>query len=237
MCGRCGHVSPRAQSWDDGTGSSTELRLGTIYEDAQANLLALFTSAPDFIEPYESVDAHGASIRRFAVLSSPPCGGVSVPEEPAPANSDQVDNKPLSRPPVVGKSNADDHSKAAPRPAPALGAALEKEVAYMRRRFGTAVIIQHQSASLRAGWETPGITFRVDMHPADPEWPGAAPAGALMVLEGAVSHAYPAPGSVSLAVAESMPLPQQVRLLLTAALQREALRLEGRVDALRTLLR
>ena len=118
--------------WDTGC-----LQLASIFRDAQAEFLALVTSLPELVEAYESVDAAGASVRRYMIndpdsrLESQPA---SVPAATSPAPT-----------PAQGSSSETAVATEIVRLPPE----LEAEVAYLQRRYRSAFLVTSTSGTSR----------------------------------------------------------------------------------------
>jgi len=71
-------------------GAGGSLRLRYIYDEAVSSFKDLVFSQPQLLEAYESTDAHGATVRRYALVASgsdSPAGGAAPQEGPEAASS------------------------------------------------------------------------------------------------------------------------------------------------------
>ncbi|DBB01761.1 hypothetical protein WJX77_006408 [Trebouxia sp. C0004] len=61
------HAAWKKHSLNEGSASS--LHLDFIFKHVQQNFLALITSMPEFLEPYQTVNTDGATVRRYALVN------------------------------------------------------------------------------------------------------------------------------------------------------------------------
>jgi len=170
--------------------TSTSISLAALPAAAGAAFFAAVQSLAH-LEPYETVDASGASVRRFAVVREEVKVEVEVREKPKP----KPKPRPLlpSRTPFLPKKLS---SAAASSPA-------EAEMRFLERRFGASLSIMKEEEEEEEGEEeeqkkkkeTRRRRFRVsNFTPSDPNWKSGP-----VSLLGTIDFArYPSPGSFSL---------------------------------------
>ena len=113
----------------------------------QRSATQLLSALPELLEPYESVDASGGTVRRFA-FAAQPAQLESRPDQTAPASPQQAAS---SRPAAA--------AAAVP------GSEMQAELTYLLTRFGSALTLQPASNQ--------GRSFRLTFVPSDPAWHAA----------------------------------------------------------------
>lgn len=209
------------------------LNLALPWALAQQQFVHLLSLVPDCLEAYQTEDAWGSTVRRWAVLNDTTTVQIDASVHPSspPAKRAAASSGPAA-PAAAGGTAA-----GATQPAALLPRALQAELDFMQKRYGMqaqprstagaagAAAAAEQLAGLSlssagaattgapeaaAGWQ---LAFEVSLRPTDPAWDPAHP----LLLCGSLQPAsYPAAGSLSLAVSPA----QQPEL---AALQREVL--------------
>ena len=215
--------------------------------------MSLITCLPEFLEPYQSVNADGATVRRYAIIN--PDNQVHIDTHAAPAkissqtssaSSMHKQNELATRPAASAMQRShttDAHSMPLNVSAVrgVMPAGMQAALTYMQRRYGAGLTVHAPApiSDMLSGAEavaSPGCTFSLTMRPTDPAW-DAKELHSLQ-LQGQLTSDYPRQDSYSIRVD-----PQQNSISDSAAgivnqlIAAEARRHAGRPGALQQLLR
>ena len=220
------------------------LNLQLLWGTAPQQFVHLLSLVPAVLESYQSEDAWGGTVRRWAILSD----AASVQFD-APAQQQQQQG---------GQAAA---AEAAPAPA-AVPKGLQSELDFLRKLYDLQLHQQHEAAAgeaaaadavaerltglhlapsaagrVGAAATEAVLAFELSLRPRDPAWDPARPA---LVLHGWVQPgAYPAAGSLAVeASAAQRPLLPTLQLeVLNKLLAHEVAAAAGRPGALRAVAR
>jgi hypothetical protein len=233
------------------------LGLRTIFDAMRLNPGRLLTLMPELLEAYQSVDAEGRTVRRYAIIDSAAklMIDASLPN-PAPKRGTSG-GAPLGGDAATTAASNGVHCQRAaggdaactrpPLPPPA----LEREMEAICKRYAVSVPANPTGAAVAtppierlALAPTPtgaaamgtaeqnGFEVEVQLQPTDPEWPSEVP----LCLLCRVKQDYPAPGSFTVGVT-SPKLPELHGQVLQRILAGEVEAAAGRPGALRSVLR
>ena len=145
------------------TGVCNDLNLLPVFQHLEQDFVSLLTCLPELLEPYQSVNADGATVRRYAIIN--PDNWVQIDTHAAAAKTDsQVPSSAASRQPKQSDFSQSAASKAAaarpqshrtvthspPLQGIAVGdatvpAGINTALTYMQRRYGSGLIISAPS--------------------------------------------------------------------------------------------
>jgi hypothetical protein len=113
-----------------------------VYQYAERNFVALLTSLPELVESYESVDSHGASVRRYMI--NDPGSHMEVATDP----QFQLRTQPHQENKVGRNSEAARWESPREGGSPSIPlAALERDLVYLQRRYRSAFLVTSSSES------------------------------------------------------------------------------------------
>ena len=166
----------------------------------------LISALSELLEPYESSNASGATVRRYAFAQT---SQVVFMPTPAPAKHPATTAQlPASAGPPAAASRTSAR--------PAAPAGMQPELAYLQKRFGQGCRVQPPAADAQpAGTQRFSLSFK----PSDPAWPHQAG-----TLSGSISPAYPAPEAWQLTLEPGQPVAAAVAGVLGKLLRHEGLR-------------
>ena len=200
-----------------------QLHLGLIFQHLHDQYLQLITSDSSLIEAYQSVDAAGATIRRYAFVD--PRSRVEMQPGKQPTSSSTSRHAPHAEAPKLGQAKASAGSSSSernaaslPHPGFAAGTSAQAELTYLQRRFvasfkhlpGSSAHTNSQQsvsqpqnghASLPAQGTPPApppMDFQLVMQPTDAAWENGE-----LVLRGQLQATYPQTGSWALRICPS----------------------------------
>ena len=242
------------------TGANSGLNLVCIFHCLQRDFVTLITSLPQFLEPYQSVNADGATLRRYAIVN--PNNQVQIDTHvtsgrqasPPPATAHQHDSSQPSsawassaRPSISGKGSS---SSPAGRKAPsnatnATPASVQSALTYMQQRYGSGLTIHptpNPSHALSAAdpsqlvTSQQGCTFALSIQPTDPAWD--AKELHTLSLQGQLSADYPKQGAYTLALdGNQSHISSSAASIVNQLIAAEGRAHAGRPNALQQLLR
>ena len=238
------------------TGTTSDLNLAYILQDLQQHFVTLITSLPEFLEPYQSVNADGATLRRFAIvdpdnqvqIDSHVKSGSQASHPPAKANqhhSSQPTRALPARPSISNKTSSRQPAGST-APSNATHAGIQSALTYMQRRYGSGLTIHNPpsdpSHPLSAA-DPPqlvasqkGCTFALSMQPTDPAWDAKELKS--LALQGHLSADYPDQGTYSLALdANQGHISSSAASIVNQLIAAEGRAHLGRPNALQQLLR
>lgn len=143
------------------SGAAHHLNLLPIFQHLEQDFVSLITSLPEFLEPYQSINADGATVRRYAIVN--PDNQVQIDTHAAAAAA-QTDSRMFSsaaskQPKQHDSSQSAARQAAAARPqshhadthgSPAertalgdatMSAGIKTALTYMQRRYGSGLTI------------------------------------------------------------------------------------------------
>lgn len=236
-----------------GTGATHGLNLIPIFQHLEEHFVSLITCLPEFLEPYQSVNADGATVRRYAIINPDNQVHIDTRAAPAKANS-QVSSfasmlkqsQPAARPAPSAKphSHNTDTQSLAPNSSAvsnAMPAGMKAAVTYMQRRYGAGLTI-HEPAPIpetlpdAEAAASIACTFSLTLQPTDPAW-DAKELHSLQ-LQGQLNRSYPRQDSYSLLVdPQQNSISPSAGSVVNQLIAAEGGRHSGRPGALQQLLR
>lgn len=237
-----------------------------IFQHFEQNFVALITSLPEVLEPYQSVNADGATVRRYAILNSDNqvhmdthAGAKQTHSQAStlaaskpPKESDSTQSAARQTAPTGQQSYSRDiHSTMSDTTAvtDAAPAGVKTALTYMQRRYGLGLTIQPpapasqtspqsaiESAVTAKSPASLCCTFVLTIQPTDPAW-DAKELGSLK-LHGYLTGDYPKLESYSISVdAQQNCLSDNAGSIVNQLVAAEGRQHAGRPGALQQLLR
>ena len=232
----------------------------------EQNFVALITSLPEVLEPYQSVNADGATVRRYAIINSDNQVHLDTHAAAKQTNS-QAFSSAASKPP---KESDVTQSAATQAPAEhqshsghihstpsestavtdAMPAGVKTALTYMQRRYGSGLTMHlpapasqtspqsetTESAATTKSAASLCCTFALTIQPTDPAW-DAKELGSLN-LQGYLTGDYPKPASYSISVdGQQNCLSDKAGSIVNQLVAAEGRQHAGRPGALQQLLR
>ena len=244
------------------TGVANDLTLLPIFQHLEQDFVSLITCLPEFLEPYQSVNADGATVRRYAIIN--PDNQVQIDTHAAAAKTDSrmpslaasKQAKQSDSPQSAARQAAaarpqtlrtDTHSP--PLEGIALGdatmpAGIKTALTYMQRRYGSGLTIHTPAPASQTSSHSEttqsvaslGCVFALTIQPTDPAW-DAKELGNLK-LQGHLNGDYPKPESYGISVdAQQNCLSDSAGSIVNQLVAAEGRQHAGRSGALQQLLR
>jgi hypothetical protein len=242
------------------------LNLAPLWATAAQQYVHLLTLVPEVLESYQSTDASGGTVRRWAVLSDQTTVHIDASVHPS-ASSAAAAAAAATAGGSAKQQPQQAATAAAQAAAPPLPRGVQQELDFLQKRHGlrqlppgqaAADAVAGQLAGLRlagggaqtappaapaategaaaAALEVPMVVFELRVQPTDPAWDSSHP----LLLAGSLAGGYPqAAGSLVLTVSpqQPQPLPELQRQVLDKLLAAEVASATGRPGALRSLVR
>lgn len=192
----------------------------------KSNFIDYLRCMPNCIEAYESVNDCGASVRRFAIVE---------PEPTFTSSTASLCESALSQMQIGAAENHEQFSSLkCPKskdksPDSPFDDLLATEVSMLKLRFGDS---NFKVLEGDKPFDPSMAAFSVRILPSDPDWDSEE-----LDFKGVLKIQQNGGLSVSLRLAASAPLPWNVRIHVERVLTREALRVSGRTNAGRALLK
>ena len=201
------------------TGASSSLNLACIFQHLQRDFVPLITALPEFLEPYQSVNADGATLRRYAIVnsdnqvqfdahatvantSSPASQLAALSHKQSPLAKTSSAQAASARPATESKASSRQPAVASAG-SNSTHAGIASAVTYMQRRYGGGLNIlsphcasQTPHADSAASTAGQACTFALTLQPTDPAWDTKE--FRQLDLQGQLTADYPTQGSYTL---------------------------------------
>ncbi|KAL3135703.1 hypothetical protein ABBQ38_006174 [Trebouxia sp. C0009 RCD-2024] len=234
-------------------GVAHSLHLMPLFQHLERDFVSLITCLPEFLEPYQSVNAGGATVRRYAIINPDNQVHIDTHAAPAkthsqtpPAASTHKPDEPATRAaaPATSRSHITDAHSMPPNTTAvsnAMPAGMKAALTYMQRRYGAGLTIHDPAPASTAlpdakAIASPGCTFSLTMQPTDPAWD--AKELHRLQLQGQLTREYPKQDSYSICVdSQQNSISASAGGIVNQLIAAEARRHAGRPGALQQLLR